>query len=154
MVQAGIAGEQRFIADDRELRRDRPSWTIDTLLSLRREMGDTPLCLLVGGDAFNDFLDWREPQQIAELAHLVVLQRPGYHVPDEPGLQAFIEHRRSREPQQLRQQPGGLIHFLTVTQLDIAASDIRARIGAGRSARYLTADPVLALIEQKGLYRP
>jgi len=154
MLQAALHGEPRFRADDRELTRGGRSYTLDTLRSLREELGgEQPLCLLLGGDAFNGFLSWHEPEQVAELAHLVVMQRPGYHLPSDSVLQMMVERRGSDLAAELRDAPGGRIRFQPVTQLDISASDIRERIAEGRSARYLTPDPVLALIDEHGLYR-
>lgn len=155
MLQAALADEPRFVADDRELRRGGRSYTLDTLRSLREELGDErPLCLLLGGDAFNGLLSWHEPEQVAELAHLVVMQRPGYHLPTDSALQAVVERRATDLRSDLRDRPGGHIWFQPVTQLDISATDIRERVAEGRSPRYLTPDPVLERITLDGLYRP
>jgi nicotinate-nucleotide adenylyltransferase len=155
MLQAALASEPRFLADDRELRRGGRSYTLDTLRSLRQELGDAvPLCLLLGSDAFNGFMSWHEPEQVADLAHLVVMERPGYSLPTDPVLQMLVEQRASDLAADLRNAPGGRIWFQPVTQLDISATDIRERVRAGRSPRYLTPDPVLELIQQRGLYHP
>jgi len=153
MVRAAIAGEPRFVADDREIRRDAPSYTIHTLESLRGERGDTePLCVLVGGDAFAEFLTWHRPHDILGLAHLVVMRRPGWEPPDDPALQALVAQHRAAEAAELASRPGGRILLQPVTQLDISASDIRARLRAGRSIRYLVPEAVLGLIARAGLY--
>ncbi len=155
MVRAAIAGEPRFVADDRELRRDGPSYTLHTLESLRAERGATePVCVLVGADAFREFLTWHQPHGILRLAHLVVMQRPGGTATDDPALRALVERHRAAAAIELRADPGGRILFQTVTQLDISATDIRARLRGGRSARYLVPDPVLDLIRREGLYAP
>lgn len=154
MLQAALAGEPRFVADDRELTRGGRSYTLDTLESLRAELGDdVPLCLLLGGDAFNGFLSWHEPERVAELAHLVVMERPGYALPTDSSLQAMVEHRATDLAADLRNAPGGRIWFQPVTQLDISATDIRQRVAAGRSPRYLVPDPVVELIDSQSLYR-
>jgi nicotinate-nucleotide adenylyltransferase len=155
MVQAAIAGEPRFVADDREIRRDAPSYTLHTLESLRAERGDTePICVLVGGDAFAEFLTWHRPHDILALAHLVVMQRPGEPATTDPALHALDERHGAADAAALRAAPGGRILFQTVTQLAISATDIRARLGAGRSVRYLVPDAVLELIGRHGLYAP
>ena len=64
MLQAALAGRHGLVADDRELRRTGPSYTIDTLQSLRRDFPDGSLCLLLGEDAFSGFAAWRDPQGI------------------------------------------------------------------------------------------
>ena len=153
MVQAAIAGEPRFVADDREIRRDAPSYTLHTLESLRAERGDAePICVLVGGDAFAEFLSWHRPHEILGLAHLIVMRRPGAEAIADAALRTFVERHRAASAAELRARPGGRVLFQPVTQLDISATDIRARLGAGRSARYLVPDAVLELIRQEGLY--
>jgi len=155
MVQAAIAGQPRFVADDREIRRDAPSYTLHTLESLRAERGDAePICVLVGGDAFAEFLSWHRPHEILGLAHLIVMRRPGAEAIADAALRTFVERHRAASAAELRARPGGRVLFQPVTQLDISATDIRARLGAGRSARYLVPDAVLELIRREGLYAP
>jgi len=155
MVQAAIAGEPRFVADDREIRRDAPSYTLHTLQSLRAERGTVePICVLVGGDAFAEFLTWHRPHDILGLAHLVVMQRPGEPVAEDPALRALVERRRAPDGAQLQTRPSGRILFQPVTQLAISATDIRARLRAGRSVRYLVPDAVADIIGREGLYAP
>ncbi len=154
MVQAAVGDEPRFVADDRELRRGGDSYTLDTLRDLRNQFGqDTPLCLLLGEDAFAGLPTWHAPEQVMELAHLVVMQRPGCSLDPAPPLDRWIARRRSDDPAQLRDAPGGRMLPLPVTQLAISATDIRHRVATGRSARYLTPDPVLAHIHRHDLYR-
>ena len=108
MVQAAIAGEPRFVADDRELRRDAPSYTLHTLESLRAERGTAePICVLVGGDAFAEFLTWHRPHDILGLAHLVVMRRPGWAIPDDPALGTLVDGRRTDAAGELRGTSGG-----------------------------------------------
>ena len=155
MVQAAIAGEPRFVADDREIRRDAPSYTLHTLQSLRAERGTVePICVLVGGDAFAEFLTWHRPHDILGLAHLVVMQRPGEPVAEDPALRALVERRRAPDGAQLQTRPSGRILFQPVTQLAISATDIRTRLRAGRSVRYLVPDAVADIIGREGLYAP
>ena len=150
MLQAALAGREDLVVDARELQRAGPSYTVDTLRSLHRDFPGRSLCLLVGGDAFNGFADWRAPAGILALANLAVLQRPGHPLPRSPALlELLARHRVER----LAAQPAGQIVFCPVTQLDIAASNIRARIAAGRRADFLTPPGVLELIERHGLYR-
>ena len=150
MLQAALAGRDDLVADARELQRAGPSYTIDTLRSLHQDFPTRSLCLLVGGDAFNGFAGWRNPTGILALANLAVLQRPGHALPrDPPLLELLAQHHVER----LAAQPTGQIVFCPVTQLDIAASDIRARIAAGRRADFLTPPGVLELIARHGLYR-
>ena len=153
MVRAAIAGEPRFVADDRELRQDRPSYTLHTLESLRSEMGnEEPFCLLVGRDAFAGFLTWHRPGAILRLAHLVVMQRPDDRVADDPVLEIFGTPYRTTDPVALRDSPAGRILHLPVTQLAISSTDIRERVRAGRSIRYLVPDAVAEIVRREQLY--
>ncbi len=153
MVQAAIAGQPGFVADDRELRRAGDSYTIDTLTSLRRDYPQSPLCLLLGMDAFNGFADWRQPEAILRLAHLIVMHRPGITEPTDAGAREILSVHRCDQTQALKQQAAGLIHLQTVTQLEISSTQIRSLIESGRSPRYLLPDDVLQLIEINRLYR-
>jgi len=153
MVRAAVAGQPCFAADNRELARDGPSYTLHTLESLRQERGDESLCLLLGADAFDGFLSWHRPMGILRLSHLVVMRRPGADLPDESRLRALIDEHQCTSPSELRVAPGGRILFLPVTQLDISATDIRRRIVQGRSPRYLLPPGVEKIILDQGLYQ-
>jgi len=154
LLQAAIADQPGFIADDREIRRDTPSYTVDTLQSLRQELGrQIPLCLLLGADAYAAFLQWHKPMEIMKLAHLVVMQRPGHMLPDDAKLQAFTRRRLVEQPQQLAELAAGKIMLLPVTQLEISASDIRRRIRQGTSARYLLPEAAHNILKSKNLYQ-
>ncbi|MBG7601788.1 MAG: nicotinate-nucleotide adenylyltransferase [Gammaproteobacteria bacterium] len=153
MVQAAIAQHPGFVMDDRELHNDRPSYSLYTLQSFRRQMPHTPLCFLLGMDAFRDFLNWHQPIEILKLAHLVVMHRPGEKMQDEQ-LQQLVAERSVEDAAALHQQPGGSILFQPVTQLAISATDIRRRAQQGRSLRYLLPDAVITIVEQLKLYRP
>ena len=152
MVRAAVAGHPGLVADDRELLRDGPSYTLHTLQSLRAELGERPLCLLIGADAFNGFLQWYEPERICALAHLVVMQRPGAVLPADAGLRALVQARLASDPEALRAAPAGRVMLYPVTQLAISASDIRRRIAAGRSPAFLLPEPVREIILGRRLY--
>jgi nicotinate-nucleotide adenylyltransferase len=153
MLEAAIRDEPRLVADDRELRRGGPSYTVETLLSVRDEIGpETPLCLAVGADAFAAFGDWHRPLDILGLVHLVVMQRPGALTPRDSWLRDQVVQRRVDDPDVLRQSAAGHIYFSTVTQLDISATRIRWLLGNGESPRYLLPDSVLEFALRHGLY--
>jgi nicotinate-nucleotide adenylyltransferase len=154
MLEAALHdAEPGFRIDTRELERPGPSYMVDTLTSIRAEIGAEPLCLIVGLDAFLGLNRWHRWRELFELAHVLAMQRPGPlpEIPEE--LQAPLRERMAKAPDALRASPAGLIHFVPVTQLDISATRIRGAIAAGRSARYLTPDPVLHLIRSLNLYR-
>lgn len=153
LLQIAIADQPGFAVDDRELRRDGPSYMIDTLSSLRAEHRDTPLCLIVGQDAFLGLPEWHRWQQLCDFAHLLVLSRPGYRIDGDPELTALSAARRTTDPLQLHQRDAGCILFYPVTPLTLSATRVRALLAAGRSPRYLLPADVLDEIHRQRLYQ-
>jgi nicotinate-nucleotide adenylyltransferase len=159
MVNAAVASEPRFQVDDRELRREGPSYTVDTLESLRDEMGAEPMALLIGMDAFLGLHTWHQWQRLIDLAHLIVMQRPGVYTPEQyrekmhPEVKRLVDQCAVTDVHQLQRAESGKLWFQAVTQLDISATKVRAVINSGASARYLTPDKVLDIINRHSLYR-
>jgi nicotinate-nucleotide adenylyltransferase len=154
MTRLAIAGNPRFVLDDREIRAPSPSYTVETLTSIREVLGpDQPIWLLMGGDAFLGLTTWKEWQRLFELAHIAVAHRPGYKMaqsdmlPDP--LRMELERRRCDSPPAT---PAGGIILKPVTALDISASLIRHHLSSGISVRYLLPDSVLDYIQQHHLY--
>jgi len=155
MVRTAVEGQQGFFADPRELRRTGSSYSYDTLVSLRAELGPRlPICLLTGLDAFAELPTWYRWKDITGVAHLVVMRRPGADAVTDPELRRWMEPCLATDPVALARIPGGLILFRDVTQLDISATAIRSQLAQGLSPRFLLPADVLAFIEQEGLYRP
>lgn len=153
MLRAALADDPPgFRVDEREIRRPGRSYTLDTLASLRQELPQAHLCLLLGGDAYRDFLTWHRPLEILELAHLVVMGRPGESVPEDPRLSALSAARGCVSPATLRQASHGRILFQPVTPLAISATQIRRLLAEGASPRFLLPDAVLGIIHREGLY--
>jgi nicotinate-nucleotide adenylyltransferase len=126
MLNAATADEPRFRVSTLELDRKGPSFTVDTLESLR---GESQLFLILGSDAYADFERWREPERIKDLATIVVAARPG--APNAP--------------------PGA--RMLDSPLMDISSRELRARAARGRSLRYLVPKAALRYIEEHRLYR-
>ncbi len=147
--------DARLQIDTRELDRSGPSYMVDTLLSLRKELGkEVSLALILGADAAHGLPGWSRWTQLTDLAHLIILGRPGYASEWPDGLDEHLRDRTRDNPEELLSAPKGYAIPLPVTQLDISASKIRALIRHGKSAEYLTPTPVLTEIERLGLYRP
>lgn len=154
MIRAAIAKEPQLVLDDRELRRGGQSYTVETLESLRTELGPTrPICLLIGADAFNGFLDWHRPMDILTLAHLVVMQRPRAEMPRNPALRAELQKRGCDSIRGLHDAPAGRIWMEAVTQLDISATGIRRLCQQAASLCCLTPEPVADYIRRHHLYQ-
>ena len=136
MTEAAVAGNARFAVSDVEVARAGVSYTVDTLRALAAD-GAGPLALIVGGDSLAGLPSWREPEAIARLARLVVYRRPGDGV-DVGAL------------------PDWLARAVTVVdgpRLAVSSSEVRARIAAGRTVRYLVPAAVREIIRADGLYR-
>ena len=158
MVRLGISGNPRFEADDREVRRQGVCYTFDTLIELRAELGQRPLCLLMGSDAFSALTTWHRWEELFDLAHIVIAHRPGFSLQQLqsslPGpLRKIYLQRLVASTGGLRRDPGGAVYVREITALDIAATQIRALLAGGDSARYLVPDAVLDYIERNRLYK-
>jgi nicotinate-nucleotide adenylyltransferase len=153
MLQAAVAGESRLVPDGRELRRAGPSYTVDSLLELRAELGSVPLCLILGADAFAALESWHRWREIIDLAHLIVVHRPGSPIALQGALAQFMAGRRDDDPAALRRVGPGVLRLQAVTALDISSSAIRQRVAGGGDPRYLLPDAVRELIMRTGCYR-
>ncbi len=156
MVRLAIAGNARFVLDTREFERDGPSYMVDTLTSLRAEVGgDTPLCLLLGADAFLGLPTWHRWRELFRLAHVVVAHRPGVVLDTaSPGMSPELRAEwQQRYTDQLTQTAAGCILSREITALDISASKIRSSIAQHRSARYLLPEAVHDYIHTHHLYQ-
>lgn len=155
LLKLGVANTPGLVADDRELRRLGPSYSVDTLAELRREYGvEVPLVMVIGFDAFLKLPKWHQVDTIFELAHLVVIARPGYQTPWPALLRELVGHREVNSVSTLMQQPHGAMLSLALPSLmTISATYVRERLNAGKSVRYLLPEAVEARILQQRLYQ-
>ena len=152
MLNAAVSGYPAFKVDSREFDRDGPSYTLDTLKSLREDLTGTDICLLVGMDAFRGFTAWHRWREFPEYCHLVVMDRPGAALPDQGELADFIRLHRVMDAEKLKLQSSGLLLFQQVSQLEISASQIRKLLATGQDAGFLLPERVLDIIKKEGLY--
>lgn len=129
MVELAIVGLPGLVADRRELCRDTPSWTLDTLRELRAEAPGAELVLLLGADAARRFGEWREPEAVRSMARIVVF-------------------RRGAEP-----VPPGFDGELAVPEIAVSSTEVRARAAAGLPLAGWVPEPVADYISRFGLYR-
>jgi len=141
-----------FVVDDRELRRGGLSYTVLTLESFRQELGDRPLCLLLGMDAFEGIETWHQWSRLPELAHLVVMTRPGWTFPAAAALPDWARDRAARDARELIRTAAGRVYFQSVTPQDISATRIREAIARGQPVNGLLPFAVLDYIRQNRLY--
>lgn len=140
MVKIAIAGHPAFEASEIEAKRPGPHYSVETLEAIRRERPDDELFFLIGADSLADLPSWREPERIAQLATIVVVNRPGIEEADPSCLPDF--------------GPGAHpMAWVSIPPVGIASSDLRRRLAEGRSVRYMVPRGVEAYIEAHGLYR-
>lgn len=152
MVAAAVAEVDGFVADSRELDRAGPSYTIDTLDSMRRDFPDRVLCLILGLDAFAGFAAWHRWSSILDVAHIVVARRPGSTMPAGAPFDDLLAEARAGSLADLKAAPHGRILEIDVTQLDISSTDLRASIAAGIRPVYLLPDSVWQVITEARCY--
>ena len=155
MLRAAVGGEDDLLVDNREMQREGPSYMVDTLTSLREELGDEPLCLVLGSDAFLQLDSWHQWQRILQLAHIVVTHRPGWKLDIDaasPAIQQLWQECHTEKLDELSAAPAGKIILQAVTPLEISATAIRNLVTAGKSPRYLVPEPVWNIIRMQGLY--
>ena len=145
ILRAALRGQDRLFLDERELRRDGPSWTIDTLIELREEIGpERPLVLLVGADAFLGLPTWHRWGELFDYAHVGVLTRPGREITTLPTeLRIKVASRRCGDAIALTETPAGRVLAMPVTPLEISATMLRDVLAAGGEPRYLVPDAVI-----------
>jgi nicotinate-nucleotide adenylyltransferase len=152
MVRVAIRQQPGFTIDDRELRREGPSYTIDTLTELREEFSGYSLSLIVGMDAFLGLESWHRWEEILRLAHIVVAHRPGWRAPDIGALGTLLSEFGTHRVDNLHDSTHGRIHIHAVTQLEISSTEIRELVSAGRDPRFLMPDSVRDVIAASGCY--
>jgi nicotinate-nucleotide adenylyltransferase len=133
LCEAAVAHLPGVVVDDREARRDGPTFTADTLAGLRAEEPDTAWVFLLGADAAASLHRWERIEDALALARFVVVARDG----DDPPVEAL----------------GHALEVLAVPRVDISASNVRSRIREGRSIAHLVPPSVRHEIESGRLYR-
>lgn len=152
MLQAAVQGDPALIADDREIRRGGISYTVDTLRELRAELASTPLCMIVGTDAFAHLHTWHEWQCLIELAHLIVVHRPGTQLPEHAPASELLAACMTEQVSDLLGSPAGRCMSISIPMLDISSTQIRSILHNKGNPRYLLPDPVLNIIREEQLY--
>jgi len=152
MVRMATEGQRGFVVDDRELQREGPSYSVDTLSALRAEFPLRPIALIIGMDAFLGLPKWYHWREILQLAHIVVAHRPGWRAPDMGPLGELLADRGTHRIGDLHQAKAGHIYIHDVTQLEISSSEIRHLVSVGRDPRFLLPDAVRDIIRKSGCY--
>ena len=143
MLQLAIGDHRDFEISTIELDKDEPSYTYETLCTLEKQYGkDSELYFIIGTDAFMHIEEWNCSRQLLSEFSFLIGLRKGY---DEKKLEAILQDLASRYP--LKAQ------YIRIPELEIAASDLRDRMAAGKSVKFLLPDEVIEYIYCKGLYQ-
>ncbi len=159
MLALAIAGRPGLVLDTRELRRAgpgaRPSYTVDTLLELRRALGpEAPLAWLLGADSFLGLPGWHRWHELPALTHFVVAERPGSPVDDalDPALAQAFAGRWADSAAALAAAPAGRVWRLHQPLREESASEVRRQIAAHGPWRSRVPAAVADYIAAAGLY--
>lgn len=154
MVRLAVRETQDIEVDDREVRRDRPTYTIETLQELRDELGDQhSIWLIIGMDAFLNLTTWHRWKELFHYTNLGVACRPG-HALNSGSLDSFLKSRLILSPDDMMHHPpAGSVVLMDIPPMDISASRIRSALHAETTeAAQLIPGPVLDYIRAHKLY--
>jgi len=157
MVQAAIAGEPAFAASDLEEQRGGKSYSVDTLRHLKRMDPAGERYFIIGLDSYRDLGSWKSCEKLFELAHLVVMTRPGIEVDDPFAPLPVAVHRNfcyDSARKRMQHSSGNSVIFLEETHLDISSTKIRERVAAGLPIGHLVPAAVADYISDHALYQP
>jgi len=138
MTVIATGSNPNFTVSRLEVERDGPTYTIETLRTLKEEQSDAELFFITGADAILEIIHWKENDEIFELAHFIAATRPGYD------LAAFEAEAPTRHEN---------VSVMNIPALAISSTDIRRRVREGRPIRYLVPEGVKSYVEKTGLYR-
>lgn len=157
MVEIAIRDNSLFRLDTQELNRSGHSYTVDTLLSLRAELGnEVSLVLLMGSDAFSHLHTWHRYTDILQLCNIALVHRlPAEEqaLPLAKELDDLMRVYFSDNVNDVCMKPNGVITVQAMAPLAITSTDLRARLRQKMSARYLMPDAVIAYVLEQQLYK-
>ncbi|MCC8378204.1 MULTISPECIES: nicotinate-nucleotide adenylyltransferase [unclassified Xenorhabdus] len=154
MVRLAVQDNPLFTVDTRELQRQTPSYTIDTLKSFREEVGEQcPLAFIIGQDSLQSIHTWHRWSELLDICHLLVCSRPGYaRQLSTPEMQEWLEQHKIDTPAPLSHKSHGYIYLAETPLLDISATDIRRRHQQGLNCDDLLPPLIQNYIDSQQLY--
>ena len=144
MLRLALAGVDKHVVDDREIRRGGVSYTVDTMAEIREENPTAAIFLIIGGDSLASFGQWHQPTRLLGLIQLAVVHRGGEPPIDFAVLKGLADDSQIEQARR---------HVIQMPIIQVSSSELRQRIAAGRSIRFRTPDPVRAWIEAKRIYQ-
>jgi nicotinate-nucleotide adenylyltransferase len=139
MTVIATASNPRFRVSRMDVDRDGPTYAVDTLRGLKSDLGDdVALFFITGADAILEIFQWKQPQELFDLAHFIAATRPGFDIA------SFESHAETHHPG---------ISVMNIPALAISSTDVRARVHEGRPIRYLVPEGVNSYVQKAALYR-
>ncbi|MBM38497.1 MAG: nicotinic acid mononucleotide adenylyltransferase [Woeseia sp.] len=152
MVSTAIKEQKNFLIDDREVRKKKPSYSIDTLISLREDFRNNSICLIIGMDVFLSLHKWHRWTEILNFAHIIIAHRPGWSLPNFGKLGDLIKNKGTNNIKDLHIATHGSIYIQAITQMEISSTEIRNSILKGLDSNFLVPDLVIDIIKEFNLY--
>lgn len=152
LCELSLTVDSRLYLDERELKQQKPCYTIDTLKKLRQEFPDHALAFVIGMDSLQQLNSWRGWSSLLDYGHLLVLQRGGYQADYPAAVAAMIQAHQVASADCLKQTKQGSIAIIESAMLQISSSDIRARYRAGLNSSCLLPAAVDQYIIEHQLY--
>ena len=152
MLKLAIEQQPKLELELCELNRDKPSYTIDTLIELRQKLPNTPFCFLIGLDSLLNLNKWHRWNELLTYCHFVISLRPGYLMEFDPEIKDLLEKVETKDLKDLHLFKAGKIYFQATTQLNISSSDIRNKLLNRKSIGNLVPLNVQKYITDNNLY--
>ncbi len=149
MLELAAADDPRIAVDPIELYSEGVSYTVHTLARLRRRLPDARLVLVLGIDAFLGLPNWRDPEQLFRMAHMLVIARQ--NLPMDYDMAGRLGGAMARDPEQMFSGKAGRVLLSPEPAMDASSSAVRERLANGKRAQ--VPEPVRAYIRGQGLYR-
>ena len=142
MVELAIAPHEKFRASDMEIRRAGPTYTVDTLVELRDQLGlDAEIYMILGLDSLRELGRWHQPERMFDMSTLVGISRPGHQDFDPRTLDTVIEGASEK------------IVLLEGPRISISGTEIRQRVSDGLPIKFWVPEAVEKYIHEHRLYR-
>jgi len=154
MVKLVCDREKVFHCDERELKRAAASYTVETLLEIKKQHPHQRIFFIIGMDSLFTFTRWHKWQEILTLCHLVVNTRPGYEIAAMPAeTRQLLAKHQAMDVSELKQSLAGRVILAPQSHWDISSTQIRQAIKSNSDCQHLLPAPVLAYIHKHQLYR-
>lgn len=161
MVEKVCIDYPLFFPDPRDIKRGKPTFSLESLSELRKELPNTPICFFIGTDSLQNLFDWQQWQTLFSLCHFVVCDREGDAVTEFPNnsdralqLETLLKERQTFAPENLHTTLSGFIYIAKTQTLTVSSSEIRQLLLHNQSAEEFLPPKILDYIRLHKLYQP